>query len=194
MATGSRTTATGGSTATARGSRATGCTMTATGDTTRRHDDGDAWRRAARQRQWAAGQQAARRWCWEGTTIAKLIAPAPRASGSASIAMGGMTTHIPFELSRQALHVYTFILTYFKFLWKYQFWRSVLNLVKMAATVTKFYFNEACGGYTHCAWAGGTCAKYPDFFKNHQFNVIYCVTLAYVLFQEFLVHIHIVDS
>jgi hypothetical protein len=29
-----------------------------------------------------------------GTTTAKLIAPAPRASGSASIAMGGMATHI----------------------------------------------------------------------------------------------------
>jgi hypothetical protein len=32
------------------------------------------------------------------------------------------------------------ILTYLKFLWKYQFWRSILNLVKMAATVTNFFF------------------------------------------------------
>ena len=33
-----------------------------------------------------------------------------------------------------------FILTYLKFLWKYQFWRSILNLVKMAATVTNIFF------------------------------------------------------
>ena len=33
-----------------------------------------------------------------------------------------------------------FILIYWKFLWKYQFWRSILNLVKMAATVTNFFF------------------------------------------------------
>ena len=32
---------------------------------------------------------------------------------------------------------------------------------------------------------------YPDFFENHQFHVIYCVTLAYVLFSK---KIHIVDS
>ena len=33
------------------------------------------------------------------------------------------------------------------------------------------------------------CANYPDFFENHQFHVIYCVTLAYVLyFEEFLIH------
>ena len=25
---------------------------------------------------------------------------------------------------------------------------------------------------------------YPDFFENHQFHVIYCVTLAYVLFLK----------
>ena len=40
-------------------------------------------------------------------------------------------------------------------------------------------------------WAGGTscCANYPDFFENNQFRVIYCVTLAYVLFsEEFLIH------
>jgi len=30
----------------------------------------------------------------------------------------------------------------------------------------------------------GTCANYPDFFENHQFHVIYCVTLAYVLFSK----------
>ena len=24
---------------------------------------------------------------------------------------------------------------------------------------------------TRCAWAGGTCANYPDFFENHQFHV-----------------------
>ncbi len=40
---------------------------------------------------------------------------------------------------------------------------------------------------TCCAWAGGTYANYPDFCKNHQFHVIYCVNLAYVLyFEEFL--------
>ncbi len=40
---------------------------------------------------------------------------------------------------------------------------------------------------TRCMWAGGTYANYPDFCKNHQFHVIYCVTLAYVLyFKEFL--------
>ena len=33
-----------------------------------------------------------------------------------------------------------FILTYLKFLRKYQFWRSILNLVKMAATVTNILF------------------------------------------------------
>jgi hypothetical protein len=33
---------------------------------------------------------------------------------------------------------------------------------------------------TRCAWAGGTCVNYPDFFlfENHQFHIIYCVTLA----------------
>ena len=31
---------------------------------------------------------------------------------------------------------------------------------------------------TRCAWAGGTCANNPDFFENHQFHVIYCVTLG----------------
>jgi hypothetical protein len=47
---------------------------------------------AARQRQRAAGQQAARRRqrATGSTTTAKLIAHAPRVSGSASIAMGGM--------------------------------------------------------------------------------------------------------
>jgi len=31
--------------------------------------------------------------------------------------------------------------------------------------------------------------NYPDFFENHQFHVIYCVTLAYALFsEEFLIH------
>jgi hypothetical protein len=39
---------------------------------------------------------------------------------------------------------------------------------------------------THCVWAGGTCANYPDFFENHQFHVIYCVTLAFVLFSKVL--------
>ena len=29
----------------------------------------------------------------------------------------------------------------------------------------------------------------PSFFENHQFHVIYCVTLANVLFlEEFLIH------
>ncbi len=38
---------------------------------------------------------------------------------------------------------------------------------------------------TRCAWAGGTWfANYPDFFENHQFHVIYCVTLAYVIFSK----------
>jgi hypothetical protein len=42
---------------------------------------------------------------------------------------------------------------------------------------------------TRCARAGGTCANYPDFLENHQFHVIYCVTLANVLyFEEFLIH------
>ena len=43
---------------------------------------------------------------------------------------------------------------------------------------------------THCTWAGGTYANYPDFCENHQFHVIYCVTLAYyVLYvEEFLTH------
>jgi hypothetical protein len=31
-------------------------------------------------------------------------------------------------------------LTYLKILWKYQFRRSILNLVKMAATVTNILF------------------------------------------------------
>jgi hypothetical protein len=39
-------------------------------------------------------------------TTAKLVAPAPQASRSARIAMGGMKTHIPFDPSRQALHAY----------------------------------------------------------------------------------------
>jgi hypothetical protein len=40
---------------------------------------------------------------------------------------------------------------------------------------------------TRCAWAGGTYTNYPDFCKNHQFHVIYCVNLAYVPnFEEFL--------
>ncbi len=40
---------------------------------------------------------------------------------------------------------------------------------------------------TCCAWAGGTYANYPDICKNHQFHVIYCVTLACVFyFEEFL--------
>ena len=31
--------------------------------------------------------------------------------------------------------------------------------------------------------------NYPDFYENHQFHVIYCVTVAYVLnFEEFLIH------
>ena len=43
--------------------------------------------------------------------------------------------------------------------------------------------------------AGGTCANYPDFFENHKFHVIYCVTLAYVLFSKnFWFTIHVVDS
>jgi hypothetical protein len=30
----------------------------------------------------------------------------------------------------------------------------------------------------------------PDFFENNQFHVIYCVSLAYVLFfEEFLIHV-----
>ena len=36
-----------------------------------------------------------------------------------------------------------FILTYLNFLRKYQFWRLILNLVKMAATVTNILFQ--CG-------------------------------------------------
>jgi len=28
---------------------------------------------------------------------------------------------------------------------------------------------------SHCAWAGGTCASFPDFCDNCQFQVIYCV-------------------
>jgi hypothetical protein len=45
------------------------------------------------------------------------------------------------------------------------------------------------GANTRCAWAGGTCANYPDFFENHQFHVIFCVTLAYfTFFEEFLIH------
>ncbi len=48
---------------------------------------------------------------------------------------------------------------------------------------------------TRCAWAGGTCANFPDFFENHHFHVIYCVTLAFVLFSKnFRFTIHIVDS
>jgi hypothetical protein len=34
------------------------------------------------------------------------------------------------------------------------------------------------------------CANYPDFCENHQFHVIYCVTLAYVTFFEELFLIH----
>jgi hypothetical protein len=35
--------------------------------------------------------------------------------------------------------------------------------------------------------ASFTLAVYPDFCKNHQFHVIYCLTLAYVIhFEEFL--------
>jgi len=37
---------------------------------------------------------------------------------------------------------------------------------------------------TRCAWAGGTCAKYPDVFENNHFHVIYCVTLAYAIFLK----------
>jgi hypothetical protein len=33
-----------------------------------------------------------------------------------------------------------FILTYLKFLWKYQFWRLILNLVKMAGYSNQFFF------------------------------------------------------
>ena len=33
-----------------------------------------------------------------------------------------------------------FILTYLKFLWKYQFWRLILYMVKMDATVTNILF------------------------------------------------------
>jgi hypothetical protein len=48
-------------------------------------------------------------------------------------------------------------------------------------------WGTATSVHTCCAWAGGTNANYPDFCKNHQFHVIYCVTLAYVLyFEEFL--------
>jgi len=67
-----------------------------------------------------------------GMTTAKLVAPAPRASGSSSIAMGGMTTHIPFKPSRQALHAYTFILTHLNFFMEVP--------VKMAARVTHCLF------------------------------------------------------
>ena len=43
--------------------------------------------------------------------------------------------------------------------------------------------------YTRCMWAEGTYANYPDFCEDHQFHVIYCVTLAYVLyFEKFLTH------
>ena len=30
---------------------------------------------------------------------------------------------------------------------------------------------ETVVGYTCCAWAGGTCVNYPDFFENNQFHV-----------------------
>ena len=42
---------------------------------------------------------------------------------------------------------------------------------------------------THRAWAGGRYANFPIFFENHQFQIICCVTLTYVLyFEEFLIH------
>jgi hypothetical protein len=42
---------------------------------------------------------------------------------------------------------------------------------------------------TCCVWAGGTNANYPDFCENHQFHVIYCITLMCVLyFEKFLTH------
>ena len=42
---------------------------------------------------------------------------------------------------------------------------------------------------TRCTWAGGTYVNYPDFCENHQFHVIYCVTIVYVLyFPEFWIH------
>ena len=44
---------------------------------------------------------------------------------------------------------------------------------------------------SRAARAGGTCVNYPDFFHNHQFHVIYCVTLSYEhCFEEFLIQIH----
>jgi len=46
--------------------------------------------------------------------------------------------------------------------------------------------------YTRWAWAGGTCANYPDFFENHQFHVIIYSTVLlshlYSFFEEFLIH------
>jgi hypothetical protein len=47
--------------------------------------------------------------------------------------------------------------------------------------------------YTRCAWAGGTCANYPDFFEYHQFHIMYCVTLTDVLFSKnfwFTIHVN----
>ena len=42
---------------------------------------------------------------------------------------------------------------------------------------------------TCCVWAGGTNANYPDFCENHQFHVIYCITLMCVLyFEDFQTH------
>ena len=62
--------------------------------------------------------------------------------------------------------------------------RKMVNLYVYLRNFTKksrFYRTEADSKInTHCAWAGGTCVNYPDFFlENHQFHVIYCVTLAY---------------
>ena len=60
--------------------------------------------------------------------------------------------------------------------------------VKFMHKIMRDYSSHDYAINTCCARAGGTCVNNPDFFENHQFHVIYCVTLAYVLFWgEFLI-------
>jgi len=49
--------------------------------------------------------------------------------------------------------------------------------------------------HTRCAWAGGTCTNYPDFFENHHFHILFTVLLSLMYFfsKNFLFTIH-VDS
>jgi hypothetical protein len=43
--------------------------------------------------------------------------------------------------------------------------------------------------YTRCAWAGGTCANYPDFFENISFMFyLLCYSRICTFFEEFLIH------